>query len=554
MSGDRTAVTSTPGTDDVRSRRAYDVAFCVLMNLALLVVLLTVRDYGISFDEEIQQRYSEQVVRYYESRSKDREATYFGDLYLYGGLFELAAGLATRAVALDPFEVRHLLGAVAGLICVLGLWKLVRTVSGSRAAFVAGLFLLLTPRFYGEIFLNPKDVPFAAGYVWSLYYLVRVFQRLPRPAASLLFRAGLAIGLALSVRVGGLVLLAYLGLLCAVHALGKLPSTRGVIPRIRLLFRLTVAFLAVAAIAWGVMLAFWPWAQQNPLVNPILALERVTHFPWPGRVLLAGTWHSARSLPWTYAPHFFLVTLPEAILALLAVGIGLGLVSAARRRPFAAGGSGSERREKGILVAFLLFAVVFPVAYVAVKKSVLYNGIRHLLFVLPPLVGLAALVLEALLRTRPLRRPAGRVVAGVLLIVLWLPAVHGLVHLHPVQYIYFNRLVGGVAGAAGRYDMDYWRASFREAVLLLRRHLEEESGGDRPEDGKVAMGGRAILSYHYFPDYLSVARTPDEVDFVIHVAEDRHLDWLGGVRLLAVERYGIDVTIVRDCRNSSMRR
>jgi hypothetical protein len=551
MSGDRTAVTSTPGTDDVRSQRAYDVAFVVLINLALLVVLLTVRDYGIAFDEEVQHRYSDHVVRYYASGGTDREATYFGDLYLYGGLFELAAGLATRAIALDPFVVRHLLGALAGLICVLGLWKLVRIIGGPRAAFVAGLFLLLTPRFYGEIFINPKDVPFAAGYVWSLYYLARVFLSLPRPAASLLFRAGLAIGIALGVRVGGLILLGYLGLLCGVYALWKLPNTRGAMARIRLLFRLAVAFLVVSAVAWAVMLAFWPWAQQDPLVNPFRALERVTHFPWPGRVLLAGTWHSARSLPWTYAPHFFLVTLPEAILALLGVGVVLGLVSAVKRRPFVTGRGGSEKRAKGVLVAFLLFSVVFPVVYVVVQRSVLYNGIRHLLFVVPPLVGLAALVLEALLRQKYLRRPAGRVIAGMLLIVLWLPAVHGLVHLHPVQYIYFNRLAGGVAGAAGRYDMDYWRASFREAVGLLCRHLEAESGGDRPEDGKVMMGGRAISSSHYFPDYLSVARTPDEVDFVIDIREDRHLDWLGGVRLLAVERYGTDVAIVRDCRARS---
>ncbi|MBN2489800.1 MAG: hypothetical protein JXQ29_03000 [Planctomycetes bacterium] len=126
--------------------------------------------------------------------------------------------------------------------------------------------------------------------------------------------------------------------------------------------------------------------------------------------------------------------------------------------------------------------------------------------------------------------------------------MHAQWHLHPLQYVYFNRLVGGLAGAAGRYDSDYWCASFREAVGRLCEHLEQETNGERPDDYKVIMGGKAISSYHYFPEYLSMARTPAEVDFVIHLTEMRTFDWLGGGRLVAVSRYGTDIAVVRDCR------
>jgi len=44
------------------------------------------------------------------------------------------------------------------------------------------------------------------------------------------------------------------------------------------------------------------------------------------------------------------------------------------------------------------------------------------------------------------------------------PVVETMVRLHPYQSIYFNRLVGGLAGAAGRYDTDYWALSYRELV------------------------------------------------------------------------------------------
>ncbi|MBN2489801.1 MAG: hypothetical protein JXQ29_03005 [Planctomycetes bacterium] len=191
---------------------------------------------------------------------------------------------------------------------------------GARAAFFAALFLLLTPRYYGDVFLNPKDVPFAAGYVWSLYYLGRVFRVLPRPPWSLLVRTGLAIGLTLGIRVGGLILLAYLALLLGVHTVAAGLRTRRPVPCLRLALRLASHFLVVLAVAWPVMLAFWPWAQQAPLTNPFLALEQVTHFPWPGEVLLAGTWHPGTELPWSYAPHWLLISSPEPILALLLAG------------------------------------------------------------------------------------------------------------------------------------------------------------------------------------------------------------------------------------------
>ena len=63
------------------------------------------------------------------------------------------------------------------------------------------------------MFNNPKDIPFAVGMVWALYYIVRIVPELPRPRWSLVVKLGLACGLALGVRVGGLLLFGYLGLL-----------------------------------------------------------------------------------------------------------------------------------------------------------------------------------------------------------------------------------------------------------------------------------------------------------------------------------------------------
>jgi len=74
----------------------------------------------------------------------------------------------------------------------------------------------------------------------------------------------------------------------------------------------------------------------------------------------------------------------------------------------------------------------------------------------PPLAVLAGigfnLVLEwAEARSRRLARAA---FAGVAVWLLWTGSV--LMRLHPYEYLYFNETVGGLRGAAQRYDTDYW--------------------------------------------------------------------------------------------------
>src|SRR5207249_6251388 len=123
-----------------------------------------------------------------------------------------------RVSPIGVYETRHLLNGLVGILGLIGCHKLARAVAGERAGFIAALFLLLTPNYYGQMFNNPKDIPFAVGIVWATYYMVRIVPSLPYPPWPLLLKMGLAIGLALGVRVGGLLFLCYLGLLLGLSA------------------------------------------------------------------------------------------------------------------------------------------------------------------------------------------------------------------------------------------------------------------------------------------------------------------------------------------------
>jgi hypothetical protein len=111
----------------------------------------------------------------------------------------------------------------------------------------------------------------------------------------------------------------------------------------------------------------------------------------------------------------------------------------------------------------LWVVVLLPIVLVTVKRSTLYDGWRHLLFVYPPLVVLAAAGWTSALAAARLSRAARLAVMAVLVAGLVEPLVF-IVRNHPHEIVYFNALAGGPRGALGRFELDYWANSFRQAA------------------------------------------------------------------------------------------
>src|SRR3984893_18987901 len=85
---------------------ACDLATVVLIAALGVMVLCTFKDYAISNDEEVQQRYGELIVAYYASGFADQSVFHFKNLYLYGGFFDVLAVGLQSFLPLDPYAVR----------------------------------------------------------------------------------------------------------------------------------------------------------------------------------------------------------------------------------------------------------------------------------------------------------------------------------------------------------------------------------------------------------------------------------------------------------------
>ncbi|HYD66236.1 glycosyltransferase family 39 protein [Azospirillum sp.] len=521
----------------------------LLLFCLLVIAVLTFRDYGISIDEEVQHIYGKKLLAYYTSGFVDLSAFSFKDLYLYGGLFDLAVALLTPISPLAEYDTRHLLCALCGVVGIAGTWRLGRLLGGPRAGFLAAALLALSGVYYGAMFNNTKDVPFAAGMVWTLYFATRMVLQFPSPRPSSVLKFGLTLGLSLGIRVGAVLAGVYV-VAAALLFLAFMLYSDGWRATLAAFGRMVVAMLPAVPVAYGLMAALWPWAVFDVL-NPIRALQAFSHIdylPYQLETLFNGRLVSAIDAPALYLPVYLAIKVPEAVLLglLLAVAFAAAWVWRTVR----------ERRSwrPALRYAVVTLAVAFPIASFMLLRPTVYNGIRHFLFVVPPMVVLAAVAFHHLWNLAEAR--GHHAVRAVVLGLTVSGVVYGwqLGCLHPNEYVYYNAFVGGAKGAKGRFELDYWGNSILEAVKQLESLLELENDGKTPERTyTVVVCGNALAARYELPPYLKLVNGVEPLwrnaDFFITFTQDRICpNLMDGRPIIEILADEVPLAIVKDRR------
>ncbi len=441
----------------------YRLLFLVTAVVLFFLMPMLSFDYGITGDEHVQKEYGEKVMAWFDSDGKDDSALTYRNLYYYGGMFDyFAARLHSWFPSWDVYDLRHVFNSLVGFILILFTGLLARQVSGSwRAGFFGLLFILLAPRIFGHAMNNPKDIPFAAAYVFTLLYMLRFMEQLPRPSKKTILLLIVGIAAAINVRVGGILLIAYFGLFTILSFLLK-NDLRPLLKNTRVVSRTFLTGLLVVAGGYFAGMIYWPYAREAPFSNPFKALSEMSNFSTSIRMLFNGEHLWSDELPWSYIPHWILITAPIFML----LGLVLFLVFYFIK----------FKLNKRIVLGFLAFTAIFPVGYAIFKGSQLYDGMRHFLFVMPVLATLAAWGWHRLISFKP-GMPA-LAASGILTILLALPAFW-MVKNHPYQGLYFNELSGGLPNAYGKYETDYWMVSVKNMTDWLLENDARIKAGEQ---------------------------------------------------------------------------
>ncbi len=515
-----------------------------VLGIVLILILTTFLDYGITWDEELQSQYGQAIVDYYLSGFKDDRYAEIFNLYLYGGTFDGLASAIDRFTPFRVYDTRHLLNALFGLLGLWGVWRLGRIFGGGAVGLMALILCAATPVYYGHMFNNPKDIPFAAGLVWTIYYMIRAAEK---PSLSVVVKAGLVLGLTLGVRIGGVMVI---GFWCAgIGVVSLLPFLKkgNRVTALDVLrtgrHRAMAEVLPALLIAYPVMLMCWPWAQQHPIQNPLKALGAFSNFPQDVEVLLNGVIYRSTELPWYYVPLYFGIQTPLLLLFLWAVGF------VCLPRMWRA----LERAQKQGLVTLLLMAL-FPVLYAMIRRPALYDTVRHFLFVIPLGSVVAALAVRevyawcrSLCPTEKMGQRVGLLLGAVFALSIG-TQIGTMILLHPYEYIFANALTGGVQGAYGQYESDYWGSSFKEAAKELQALVAHEGGVPAGKIYKIAICGPWDSAMIYLPPDFEPVVANEPASFFLSTTRWMCQDMRPGKEVIRIARMGVPLSIVKDLR------
>lgn len=465
----------------------------LIIVLFFLMPLMSL-DAGNSGDEDgFQWPYAEQIYNYYATGGKDTTCLQNHDMGMHGGFFDQMTYALVKWFHVDNYsQLRHVLNAGFGWICILFAGLIALKLAGWRAAVFTIIMMFLSPRLLGHSFNNPKDLIFASMFTAGLYYVVCLIKEYPKPKISTSIKLAVFAALAVVSRFAGYLLFAYLVLFIIIYYIICNKKESFSKDNLKTAGRYTIFVAAIAVATFGFSIVLWPYIMSSPLKTTYKIFTEMSQYSISIRQIFEGTMQWSDMLPWYYTPKFILMTIPIAVI----VGVILFFVFCWRKK------------EDRFWAFFVFFTFFFPVFWIVYTHANVYGGWRHAMFTYPPMVVAAGLGFDGLLKwmEAKLKTKEGAEnaqtskkgvvvnVAGVaVLLLLLIGPIRFIVANHPYEYVYFNELEGGVKKAFGNYELDYYYHSTREASEWIIANAQP-----KPDGSKIRVGTWHSASVNYF--------------------------------------------------------
>jgi hypothetical protein len=422
--------------------------------------LATLHDFGRTWDEELSYRAGLRNLEILPAVLTARTDVEWPWVKLTGYQFvldTLRVWVALRANQAfgwtdDPitgFHLFHLLLTTSAILFTFGV--ALQLTGRARPAFLAAVVLATLPKFVAHSQSNPKDV--LGLFTCSAAVLAGVSAARSGRLAGYLVTGALA-GLALTSHVVSLFHVPILAVW--ILATGR----RTVRQRMAGLGALVVTAAAVVFLSW-------PWLWPAPWERLRIAYRTIRVWDLPMSVLYLGTVYPHATPPL----HYFVVSLAVATPLLFLIGAGLGVATLAR-----AGTEEDAGRRRLAAFASLWFGVLVAAEAFATAR---YDGVRHLLAILPPFALLAGTGLDGLVATidRMLTRSGWRRVAALAgraaLLLAYVGTLAQLRAIHPYEDAYLNEAVNAAipGHAEDIFELEYWAGSYKEGGAWLNQHV-----------------------------------------------------------------------------------
>lgn len=309
-------------------------------------------------------------------------------------------------------------------------------------AFFSSLFLSLTPNYFGYLHTNMKDIPNAVAFTLALYLFWRlvVYKRIKD-----LILAVLSFAFAFNIKINSIMIPIVCFIWYGITYFKKVTH---------IIFLYFILAPVAAILLW---LPFWPDPIGKLRQLPSFYSQNTLHMPvlFLGQIVRSGV-----NISWIYPYVYIIITTPLPILIFILFGLSISLYQGIAKK-------------NGKYFLLILWFFVPLLRYMSPKASAI-DGVRHFMEVVYPLASFAGIGWVFL--SQAIEKKIGnmhwKALQGIVLlhIIIFLFLIKNLVMYHPYQTSFFNSLIGGIAGAQGKFDIDFWATPQKEAVLWLNKH------------------------------------------------------------------------------------
>lgn len=487
------------------------ILLVIFLSLYSVFSVLTYRDYGLTMDEFFVYTRGQYFYNKVAGNDKLLQKGFVIREKKNENLLYYNSTYAAFLYALndsDTYENYHLLNLLFGALLFIFTYELLLLLySKPYLAIIGPIFLFVTPRLLGHMPTNPKDIPFASAYMASLFF---IFALRKTNTQLRLLILGIVIGITASFRFIGFSLIFLYAFFMLYQAYLEKTSHY-----MKLLWNVFLECTVLFFISFCLFMMSMPYVAADPFNHLIELIQVNKLYPWKGFSYFLGSYITEVSRPWYYLPVWFLITTPVFILVLAVLSIVI-----------------TKNKDQKLLFGLLLGSIALHLLMYFALAPVIYNGLRHYLFILVHIVLLAAIAFnEILLRKQYIRLFFVGISLHIISILFF------YIIIHPYQYTYFNIAVGGIKHAASYFETDYWGASDKEALTKLRSYLAEN---EKQKVSVYTCSQSASLSY-YLPEVFSSNSNIKNADYIVCIdsmANEKIQKEMDVTLIDTVSRYG----------------
>ena len=446
----------------------FIVAFFTVL---FFVGVFTFKDYGITLDEQLQRQHL--LVNYNEyvkiinkviqmdniKKAREYEMIFVGEYninlypYKYYGV-----GIQYPIIIIEhmtnfnmdistSFYLKHFYIFLIYFISMIYFYLILNKfiLKDKKLSLIGTMFLIMSPRIYGDAFYNIKDLTFMSLSIINCYYC---FKYLKSNKLKDIIKLSLITAFTINSRViGGIIIFA-----CFIF---KLLLNRNSLKQT--IYSLLKVFIFTYVFYFIITPGMW----SNPIMYPIELINFFYNYSDPISNYTQITYYfgeviKSTNLPWHYVPVWIIITTPIIYIILFIIGSINNICIIIKKK----------LRKVNAYLLFTNIILFGTLILCIITKPTLYGGWRHLYWLYPLIIINSIIGLKYLfnkcMTSKLIYLVMGLLLINQVFIVSW------MIKNHPYQYNYFNMPIRKYA--LDNFEVNYYKLSNTDAIKYIAKN------------------------------------------------------------------------------------